>query len=45
MNTQQISNLAIIEQKIVGFLANVFGYAIVFIFGLTLLFGKLKDAP
>jgi len=45
MNKQQISNLTIIEHKIMGFLANVFGYTLVFIFGLTLLFGKLKDAP
>jgi len=45
MNKQQISNLTIIKHKIMGFLANVFGYALVFIFGLTLLFGKLKDAP
>lgn len=45
MNTRQTSNLAIIKHKVIGFLASAFGYAVVFIFVLTLLFGKLKDVP
>jgi len=44
MNTQQTSNPAVILCKAIGIGVSILGYAIVFIFGLTLLFGKLDNA-
>jgi len=44
MSMQQTSRSAIVMHKISGILASVFGYTLDFIFGITLLFGNLKDA-
>lgn len=44
MSTQQTtSRSAIVIHRIAGVLASVLGYILDFIFGLTLVFGKLKD--
>lgn len=44
MSMQQTSRSAIVVHRIMGILASVVGYFVDFIFGITLLFGKLKDA-
>ncbi|MDR3597617.1 hypothetical protein [Clostridium sp.] len=44
MNIQQTSRSAIVVHRIMGVLASVVGYFVDFIFGITLLFGKLKNA-
>lgn len=44
MNMQQTSRSAIVVHRIMGVLASVVGYFIDFIFGITLLFGRLKGA-